>query len=213
MKKSPESGRVLHYWGNIQRGKGNLDEALKWLLKSEEQWPTQPQLQLDLIEIKLKIDPDWPEEEIEEHYQKAVKRGGYALSSYGRYARWLMKRKRYTDARKVVEKGLKRIKPKNEKRQKAREKLEKLRLKVLEKAAGESEDFINTLKAEIEKEPTAKKYRKLANKYYKLAQYEESVAASDEAIKLAPKGAENYNMKCIALIKWGKHDQAIAGLQ
>ncbi len=210
VQKSPESGRVLKYWADILAGRKDYDEAAKYYDLALVQWPRNPGLHMSMVNFKMKHRPDATDEEIEEHFKKATDRGQFVPHSYQKYAKWLMDKERYKDAKKITDKGIKKIKPKTDSHKKAVEKLEKLKVKIDKEYGKVMAEDVDSMEQLIVNEPKKlKHYKRLCDVYYKMGEYEKCIETAQRGFTAKERDAGLWNFICVSHNKMAQWDKGI----
>ena len=163
--KSPNNGRGLMNYGLTEMKKGNIQDAIKYFKmaqKTDYGWHAYLYINLGIATNVLSDRMDDPQlkKEAEEYFKTALRLGAHYPQTHFRYAEWLYKNDRSSDAfsyaRKVIE-----LSPAHKP---ARELLQKISIVTNEQVAFAKEN------AEVLNTPEA--FLNLSLQYYNLGQYE-----------------------------------------
>ncbi|WP_299255134.1 tetratricopeptide repeat protein [uncultured Aquimarina sp.] len=214
--KSPTNGRGLMNYGLTQMEKGNYPTALEYYEKALRYSPYYSPLHINMGVVQGALNST---EKAEESFKKAIQYDPNSDTPYYFYARFLTKKKRYIDARKMGEKaneitvynlnnqyllmeiydnlGLKNELNNIAKHTLTISKNNPLALKYLNKKNTEISDM-NNAEIEIKNNPTSEKYIDLSLKYYNIGEYLKCIASCNKAIELDPNNYVAYNNICSA---------------
>lgn len=224
---SPKNGRGLMTYGVIKMGKGEYAEADKYFTKALEYVPYYSAL---FINIGVLRGATKKPAEAEIAFKRAIELGHNYPNSYYFYARFLNNQGRFNEAIDNLNKALK-LAPNDidantllleiYKKQGNAEQLrihaqEWLNLmpdnKIAQSYLVASKDIKSPLDialAAIEKIKTPESYINLSLRYYEIHQYDKSIEAAQEALKLKPDYAPAYNNICAAYNDLKLWDKAI----
>jgi len=196
--KSPKNGRGLMNYGNALMARGAYEEAFSYFEKTLILTPTYSYAHVNMgVLLSAMNEP----KKAEEHFSKGVIYGPNNPESFYFYGRWLLEKKRYSQARKMLEKAIL-ISPMHTK---ALTLLEQTTL--LENDDTQSRLLIFIKNAE--NNPSYDNYLNLSHTYYKAGNWQECINSAKKAIALKPNGPGAYNNICSACIHLKKYDEAI----
>lgn len=200
--KSPKNGRGLMNYGLAEMRRGNMQQAIKYYENAlETDYGRHPYLYINLgIATNALSDSSGDKElkvKAEKYYKKALLNGArYPLTHY-RYADWLHKNNRSSEAFQYVKKAIElspALKP-------ARELMQKISIATSQELefAKENAEILNTPEA----------YLNLSLQSYNLGEYVYCIEASNNALKLRPNYASAYNNICSANNMLGNFELAV----
>lgn len=191
--KSPKNGRGLMNYGLSLMAKGNYSAAMIYFEKALKLTPNWGTLHTNIAILNSALG----------NHSKAINffKAGVSLDpnspeSYYYYARYLADQKKFYDANKLLKKSLS-ISPNHYQSQVL---LGNIKSKIIS-----PEQEIKNIISKIKAKPSVANYFELSLKYYDFKQYEKSIKASFEILKIDPKNADAYNNICASynhLKKW-----------
>jgi len=199
--KSPKNGRGLMNYGLTEMKKGNTQEALNYFEKAlETNYGTHAYLHINLgIATNALSDKNKDQklkEKAENYFKKAVRLGpGYPATHY-RYASWLYKNDRPTEAILYASRALE-LSPTHQPAK-----------KILEKSWQATKNDMMAAKEIAENTNTPEAYLNLGLKYYRRGEYEKCIEASESALLLKPDYGSAYNNICTSYNKLGQYNKA-----
>lgn len=191
--KSPKNGRGLMNYGLNHMAKGNYEIAAEYFNRALEFTPNYYTLYINLGILNEGMSKH---NKAVENFEKAISFNTSSPAPEYYYARYLVGQKKYNKAgsylRKAIEKSPNHTKSKD-------------LLSRISKDIITPEEEIAELLKKIQSTPSTKLYLDLSIKYYGIKDYEKSISACKELLKLDPKNADAYNNICVSynqLKKW-----------
>lgn len=227
VERSPKNGRGLMTYGLVKMGKGEYDEADKYFTKALEYAPYYPYL---FINIGILRDAVNKPVEAEAAFKRAIELGNSYPNTYYFYGRFLNRHNRVGEAITNLKQVLK-LAPSHLDannllmeiyRVQGEADLLRAQAEALLKEIPDNQTAQYYLQASklikppldvaleaVEKEKTSSNYLNLSLRYYQLHQYEKSIEAAQESLKLQPDYAPAYNNICAAYNDLKQWDKAI----
>jgi tetratricopeptide (TPR) repeat protein len=196
--KSPKNARGLMNYGNAMMARGKYDEALSYFQRTLDLWPTYSYAH---VNMGVLLGAMGKEQEAETYFKNGIRYGKNNPEAFYFYANWLVKKKRFAEAQKMLETALS-ISPMHTKTQNL---LETIRVMAVK----DGKEMLRMAKARATKEPTYENYINLSLAYYKDKNWEECINAANTALELKPNDAGAYNNICTACIQLGLYEKAI----
>ncbi len=225
--KSPNNARGLMNYGLVLMARADYKGAEKYFLDGIKIWPFYPYLHINMG--VLKNATGFPQE-AEQYFRNAIGYRSDLPNSYFFFADFLYKQKRINEAEQMLNKTLELSSAHADARYKLMaiyfenadfEKLTHLANETLKIIPNDEQAnyYLNASKGKNSKldlliesaknNPDAKNYLNLSLEYYNAGQYENSIRACEEALKLNPNYDLAYNNMCSAYNMLGKWDKAI----
>ncbi len=184
--KSPKNGRGLMNYGLIHMAKGNYEIALGYFNRALELNPNYYTLHINLGILYGGLNN---QKKALEHFDIALGLNSSSPAPEYYYARYLVDQKKYNDAAQYLRKAI----AKSPNHTKSKELLNSIGDKI-----ATPKDEIQKIIDQIKQNPDPSLYLDLSIKYYVIGDYEMSIAACKELLKLAPNNADAYNNMCVA---------------
>ena len=200
--KSPNNGRGLMNYGLSEMGKGNMLEAIKYYERAlETNYGRHPYLYINLgiatNTLSNRSNDQQLKKKAENYFKTALRLGSRYPQTYYRYAYWLHKNNRSSEAFPYVEKAIE-LSPALKGARKLLQQINEVTVNDIE-ITRENAAIINTPEA----------YLNLSLQYHYLGQYEQCIEASQSALELKPDYAPAYNNICSAHIMLRQYESAI----
>lgn len=196
--KSPKNARGLMNYGNALMAKGEYTEALSYFQKSLDIWPTYSYAH---VNMGVLLGALGKREDAEEHFKKGKSYGPNNPESFYFYGKWLVKEKRFAEAKKMLEQALV-VSPMHAKAKTLLEQVGTL-------ADNDVRSGLLMALKNVEASPNYENYLNLSLAYYNDKNWEECIKAAQKALELTPDDPSAYNNICTAYIQMGRYDKAI----
>ncbi len=236
-EKSPRNGRAFIEYGAVlsansqeDRGYAQLEHAVTLISSAPSAFNAAP----DEIRLALAFDRLNKDSAALEHFQRALKADPEYASAWSAYARWLMAHQRASEAFTAATRAVK-LSPWNVEAQHVLleyysansdwPNLQSLAAAVLKldptdsdgrRSAAVAEAGFQAVKNAEEKaknDPSLDDFLALSVQYYRARRFEDSVKATQQALKLQPDLVEAYSNMAAAYYALGKYDDAIRALR
>jgi len=202
--KAPGNSRAWMNYGNTQMAKGNFPVAEQCFLKAISISPYYAYIHINLGVLKAaQGDPATAET----YFKKALELDAGNPECYAYYAEFLIQHGRNSEAVTILSKGIT-VSP-------AHEKMNTLLQQVRDQPAtatvtiAQSDEKLLQIAKWTEANPSPENYLSLSLDYYNAKQYENSIKAAEQALKLRPGYDLAYNNICAAYNELHQWDKAI----
>lgn len=226
-EKSPKNARALMNYGLSLMGRGDYDNAEKYFTKAIGMWPYYYSLHINMGVLK---NAKGDKVTAENYFKSALQYGRSFPDTWFFYGNFLCNQSRYSEAIPLLEKTIE-LSPahisaysslmKSYNETGDWDKLNRIAKQTLDIIPG-NQEALNYLRAsetrkgqveireeEAMKSPTAEKYLDLSLLFYQKGQYEKSIEACQNAIKLKPDYADAYSNMCASYNQLKQWDKAI----
>jgi tetratricopeptide (TPR) repeat protein len=229
--KSPRNGRGLMNYGLTQMAKGRYDIALSYFERALTHTPNYAYLHINLGIVKNKLNRPM---EAENHFRLALQYAPKYHGAYYYYAQWLAEKKRWEEARALLEKSLELSRADMAARHLLMsvydelsqwENLSTLARETLTLSPDDAASirYLESSKSQKKQSPfaggrgevysNAQDYINLSLTYYEAGEFERCIEAGQRALELDPHNAIAYNNICSAYNSMGRWEEGIQACQ
>lgn len=199
--KSPKNGRAWMNYAVQLMARAEFKKAEECLLQAQALNPEYTYVNINLGIVQSHTNRPV---EAENNFKKAIEGNIVVPDAYIYYAEFLVRQKRFIEAKQIIDKGLK-WSPNHEQMKML---LSSVEFSLKATNANSSEATLNVL-SDATSNPTAENYLELSLKHYNDRNFELSIEAAKQALILRPTYDLAYNNICAAYNQLGKYSEAI----
>ena len=199
-QKSPKNGRGLMNYGNVLMSKGDYKGAEEYFVRAKTEWPYYSYI---FINLGVLYNAQGKVAEAETNFKYGMSLNAYNPNAYYYYSNMLKTNGRISEAKAMVEQGLK-LSPRHPA-------LNTLNTELATNPlyAAEIKNKTELLETLCKQTPTPENYLNLSLEYYNQGRYLDCVHAAEEALKIRPDYDLAYNNICSAYNNLHDWDNAI----